>query len=44
MSLPAHLMDGYQRFRSGRYAAEAERYMKLGEGAQKPKLMNYCLL
>jgi carbonic anhydrase len=39
MSLPEHLMDGYQRFRSGRYAAEAERYMKLGVGAQKPKLM-----
>jgi carbonic anhydrase len=39
MALPAHLMAGYQRFRSGRYAAEAERYQKLGEGNQKPKLM-----
>lgn len=39
MSLPEHLMDGYKRFRSGRYAAEAERYKKLGEGLQKPKLM-----
>ncbi len=39
MSLPAHLMDGYNRFRSGRFAAESERYLKLGEGAQKPKLM-----
>ncbi len=39
MSLPAHLLEGYSRFRSGRYAQEAERYLKLGEGAQKPKLM-----
>ncbi len=39
MSLPAHLLEGYSRFRSGRYAQEAERYLKLGEGVQKPKLM-----
>lgn len=39
MPLPAHLLEGYSRFRSGRYAQEAERYLKLGEGVQKPKLM-----
>jgi carbonic anhydrase len=37
--LPAMLLDGYANFRSGRYASESERYRKLGEGAQKPKIM-----
>lgn len=39
MTLPAMLLDGYSNFRSGRYASEAERYRRLGEGAQKPKIM-----
>ena len=39
MPLPSHLLEGYSRFRSGRYAQEAERYLKLGKGVQKPKLM-----
>jgi carbonic anhydrase len=39
MTLPAMLLDGYSNFRSGRYASEAERYRKLGEGSQKPKIM-----
>jgi carbonic anhydrase len=39
MTLPGMLLDGYANFRSGRYASEAERYRKLGEGAQKPKIM-----
>jgi carbonic anhydrase len=39
MPLPSHLLDGYSRFRSGRYATEAARYRQLGEGAQNPKLM-----
>jgi carbonic anhydrase len=39
MPLPTHLLDGYSRFRSGRYAQEATRYRNLGEGAQKPKMM-----
>ena len=39
MSLPDHLLEGYARFRSGRYAAEASRYQSLGTGIQKPKLM-----
>ena len=39
MSLPAALLNGYASFRSGRYAAESERYEKLGQGAQKPKVM-----
>ena len=39
MSLPAALLNGYANFRSGRYAAESERYEKLGQGAQKPKVM-----
>jgi len=39
MTLPAMLLDGYGNFRAGRYASEAERYRKLGEGSQKPKIM-----
>lgn len=39
MSLPIHLRDGYARFRAGRYAAEADRYERLGAGTQRPKLM-----
>ena len=39
MTLPAMLLDGYANFRAGRYAAESERYRRLGEGAQKPKIM-----
>jgi carbonic anhydrase len=39
MTLPAMLLDGYANFRSGRYASESERYRKLGEGSQKPKIM-----
>jgi len=39
MTLPAILLDGYSNFRSGRYASEAERYRRLGEGSQKPKVM-----
>ncbi len=39
MTLPAMLLEGYANFRSGRYAAEAERYRRLGEGAQKPRVM-----
>jgi carbonic anhydrase len=33
------LLEGYSNFRSGRYASEEERYRRLGEGAQKPKIM-----
>jgi carbonic anhydrase len=39
MTLPAMLLEGYASFRSGRYISEAERYRKLGEGSQKPKIM-----
>jgi carbonic anhydrase len=39
MTLPAALLDGYASFRTGRYASEAERYRRLGEGSQKPKVM-----
>lgn len=39
MSLPAHALEGYTRFRSGRYTQEAERYRSLGEGAQQTKMM-----
>lgn len=39
MPLPATLLEGYSSFRSGRYASEAQRYMKLGEGSQKPRVM-----
>ena len=39
MILPQRLLDGYHNFRNGRYATEAERYRKLGLGAQKPSVM-----
>lgn len=38
MLVPDHLKSGYARFRSGRFAEEAERYRQLGEG-QSPKTM-----
>lgn len=37
--LPGDLLEGYRRFRSGRYASEHERYRELGEGAQSPRTM-----
>ena len=39
MPLPTMLLDGYSNFRAGRYNSESERYKKLGEGAQKPRVM-----
>ncbi len=39
MSLPAHLLEGYGRFRTGRYAQDENRYRTLGAGLQQPKLM-----
>ena len=36
---PQRLLDGYASFRAGRYASEAERYLRLGEGQQKPTTM-----
>ena len=39
MSLPKRLLYGYANFRKGRYASESERYLKLGEGQQKPTIM-----
>lgn len=34
--LPADLLDGYRRFRAGRYPAEAERYRRLSVEGQAP--------
>jgi carbonic anhydrase len=39
MTLPERLVEGYASFRSGRFAAEAEAYRKLGAGQQKPEVM-----
>ena len=39
MTLPQRLLDGYANFRTGRYASEAQRYMRLGQGMQKPAVM-----
>lgn len=39
MTLPRRLLEGYGNFRAGRYASEAERYMNLGQGMQKPTVM-----
>ena len=38
-ALPDRLIAGYANFRAGRYASEAERYQRLGEGQQKPSIM-----
>jgi len=37
--LPQRLVDGYQCFRSGRYGAEKERYLKLARQGQHPRVM-----
>ncbi len=37
--LPERLVDGYQRFRSGRYGAEKQRYLKLANQGQHPRVM-----
>jgi len=39
VDFPQRLLDGYASFRAGRYAAEAERYLRLGQGQQKPSIM-----
>lgn len=39
IKFPQRLLDGYASFRAGRYASEAERYRRLGEGQQKPSIM-----
>ena len=39
MTLPRRLLDGYKNFRTGTYAAQAQRYMTLGQGMQKPSIM-----
>lgn len=39
MKFPQRLLDGYGKFRSGRYADEAQRYKSLGQGLQKPTVM-----
>ncbi len=39
MALPDQLRDGYANFRAGRYLSESERYRRLGEGSQKPRIM-----
>ncbi len=39
MTFPKRLLDGYANFRSGRYSEETERYLKLGQGTQKPTVM-----
>jgi carbonic anhydrase len=39
MAFPGQLLEGYNRFRTGRYVAETERYQKLGRGNQKPSIL-----
>ncbi len=39
MTFPKRLLDGYANFRNGRYAEETDRYLKLGQGLQKPTVM-----
>ena len=36
-SLPTELVAGYDRFRAGRYTADAERYRNLAEAGQRPR-------
>jgi carbonic anhydrase len=37
--LPKRLLDGYSAFKSGRFESDRERYHKLAEIGQKPKIM-----
>jgi carbonic anhydrase len=37
--LPERLIRGYQSFRAGRYEAERDRYLKLAEAGQRPRIM-----
>ena len=39
VDFPQRLLEGYASFRAGRYAAETERYLSLGQGQQKPLIM-----
>jgi len=39
INFPHRLLEGYASFRAGRYASEAERYRRLGEGQQRPTIM-----
>jgi carbonic anhydrase len=39
MSLPTRLIEGYEAFRSGRLAAEQDRYRDLAERGQSPEIM-----
>jgi carbonic anhydrase len=39
MSLPLRLIEGYEAFRSGRLAAEQDRYRELAEHGQSPEIM-----
>ena len=39
MNLPARLIEGYEAFRSGRLAAEQDRYRDLAEQGQSPEIM-----
>jgi carbonic anhydrase len=38
-SFPQRLIDGYRNFRTSTYLDQAERYARLGTGAQKPTVM-----
>jgi carbonic anhydrase len=35
-ALPPDLLDGYRRFRAGRYVSDAERYQRLADAGQRP--------
>ncbi len=37
--LPQHLLDGYSAFKNGEFKSEQERYEKLAEKGQKPKVL-----
>jgi carbonic anhydrase len=39
MSLPVRLIEGYEAFRSGRLAADQDRYRELAERGQSPEIM-----
>ncbi|MDB5651485.1 MAG: Carbonic anhydrase [Hyphomicrobiales bacterium] len=36
---PAHLVDGYEAFVTGRFGGEQQRYRELAEGGQSPRVM-----
>ncbi len=44
MTFPQRLLDGYAKFRTGRYAEETRSLLKLGAGPAEAHRHDHCLL